>query len=89
MTHYNLNTAETHNPTEHFWKRLKVGDVVNGREVVREGKDTTCGWPQVIDLMSDEGTTWMVCRAGFDHPACGCPHEPHPDDDDWDDEVIA
>ena len=64
-----------------FWKGLKVDDVVNGRTVVREAKDTTCGWPQVADLMSDEGTSWMVCRAGFDHPACGCPHETHPDDE--------
>ena len=75
MTYYDLNTQETHNPTEHFWKRLKVGDVVNGREVVREAKDTACGWPQVIDLMSDEGKNWMVCRAGFEHPECGCSHE--------------
>ncbi len=58
-----------------FWKSLKRGDNVCGREIVREAKDTACGWPQVIDLMSDEGTSWMVCRAGFDHPACGCPHE--------------
>ena len=72
MTHYDLYTEETHNPTEHFWKRLKVGDTVLGREVLREAKD----------LMSDEGTTWMVCRAGFDHPACGCPHEQHPYDDE-------
>ena len=89
MTDYDLYTEETHNPTEHFWKRLKVGDTVFGREVVREAKDTACGWPQVIDLMSDEGTTWMVCRAGFDHPACGCPHETHPDelsDDEWKEE---
>lgn len=81
MTDYELHTEETHNPTKHFWKRLKVGDTVLGREVVREGKDTDCGWPQLADLMSDEGThpTWMVCRAGFDHPTCGCQHETHPD----------
>jgi len=72
MTIYNLNTEETHNPTEHFWKKLKVGDVVNGREVVREANNTACGWPQVIDLMSDEGSRWMVCRAGFEEPSCGC-----------------
>ncbi len=58
-----------------FWKSLKVRDTVLGREVVREAKDTACGWPQLTDLMSDEGTSWMVCRAGFDYPACGCPHE--------------
>jgi len=86
MMDYELHTEETHNPTEHFWKRLKVGDTVLGRMVVREAKDTTCGWPQLTDLMSDEGTSWMVCRAGFDHPACGCPNEQHPDDDDTGDE---
>jgi hypothetical protein len=57
-----------------FWTGLKRGDVILGRTVVREAKDTTCRWPQLTDLMSDEGTSWMVCRAGFDHPACGCPH---------------
>tara|TARA_R110000823_G_scaffold203431_3_gene334518 strand:- start:5430 stop:5660 length:231 start_codon:yes stop_codon:yes gene_type:complete len=58
-----------------FWKSLKRGDNVCGREVFQEAKDTACGWPRLDDLMSDEGTSWMVCRAGFDHPACGCPHE--------------
>lgn len=66
---------------DEFWKTLLVGNKIMGREVVREAKDTACGWPQVIDLMSDEGTNWKVCRAGFDHPACGCPHETHPDDE--------
>ena len=75
MTCYDLNTEGTYVLSEHFWKELRVGDVVNGREVVREAKDTSCGWPQVTDLMSDEGRGWMVCRAGFDEPACGCPHE--------------
>ena len=56
-----------------FWKGLKVGDIVCGREVVGEAKDSPCGWPQLTDLMSDEGRGWMVCRAGFDEPDCGCP----------------
>ena len=62
-----------------FWKGLKMGDRVGGREVVIEAKDTFCGLPQLFDLMSDEGRGWMVCRAGFDYPECGCPHEIHPD----------
>lgn len=89
MTDYDLHTEETHNPTEHFWKRLKVGDTVLGRAVVREGKDTTCGWPQLDDLMSDEGRSWMVCRAGFDHPACGCPDYDSDMDDDYTSEERA
>lgn len=64
-----------------FWKSLKQGDEVCGREVVIGAKESACGWPQLNDLMSDEGISWMVCRAGFDHPACGCPHETHPDDE--------
>ena len=75
MTDYDLHTEETHNPTDGFWKRLKVGDTVLGREVVGEAKDSPCGWPRLTDLMSDEGTSWKVCRAGFAHPSCGCPHE--------------
>ena len=67
-----------------FWRGLKSGDVVHGREVIREAKDTACSWPMLDDLMSDEGTSWMVCRAGFDRPACGCPHETHPDEVDED-----
>jgi len=83
MTNYNICTDKTQyhlakDPA--FWKDLKVRDVVCGREVVREGKDTTCGWPQVDDLMSDEGRDWMVCRAGFDEPSCGCPES---EDMDW------
>ena len=58
-----------------FWKGLKHGDVVNGREVMHTAQEMACGWPMMHDLMSDEGRGWMVCRAGFDHPDCGCPHE--------------
>ena len=76
MTNYNICTDKTQHHLAKdpaFWKDLKVRDVVCGREVVREGKDTTCGWPQMDDLMSDEGRGWMVCRAGFEEPSCGCP----------------
>ena len=48
-----------------FWKGLKRGDVVCGREVNTPAKDMTCcGWPMLNDLMDDEGTNWMVCRCG-------------------------
>lgn len=77
MTYYNNHRTYNNNhflaKDPEFWKSLKRGDEVCGRPVVTEAKDTACGWPQLIDLMSDEGTGWMVCRGGFDEPACGCP----------------
>lgn len=77
MTDYQLNTKETYHLMKDpaFWKQLKVGDVVGGREVIVEAKERSCGWPMLYDLMNDEGIGWMVCRAGFEHPWCGCPHE--------------
>lgn len=75
MTEHNVYTSEDHvlmkDPA--FWKGLKKGDIVYGREVYQEANDSACGWPQLDDLMSDEGRGWKVCRAGFDEPDCGCP----------------
>lgn len=54
-----------------FWKGLKEGDVVCGREVMHTAQRMTCcGWPLLHDLMSDEGTNWMVCRC-VDCGMCG------------------
>lgn len=54
-----------------FWKDLKRGDVVLGREVVHTAQEMTCcGFPLLDDLMSDEGRGWMVCRC-LDCDTCG------------------
>ena len=59
--------------TPAFWKSLKVGDEVLGRDVTHAAKDTMCGWPLLNDLMTDEGQGWLVCRAGWEYePWCGC-----------------
>lgn len=78
MTHYKL-TKDLHHLMKDpaFWKGLKRGDVVGGREVILEAQDSACGWPQLTDLMDDEGRGWMVCRAGFHEPWCGCGGDEH------------
>ena len=82
MTRYNICTDKNQHrlakedPVS-FWKSLKRGDEVCGREVVREAKDTACGWPFLDDLMDDEGRGWLVCRAGFHEPWCGCEGDEH------------
>lgn len=75
MTYYELRSKETQRLMKDpaFWKQLKVGDVVGGREVIVDAETRICGWPMLYDLMSDEGRGWMVCRAGFEDPWCGCP----------------
>ena len=79
MTHYNITDKNLHPLIKDsaFWKSLKQGDEVCGREVVREANDTACGWPQLYDLMDDEGRGWLVCRAGFHKPWCGCEGDEH------------
>lgn len=79
MKHYNITDKNLHHLIKDpaFWKSLKQGDEVCGREVVREANDTACGWPQLNDLMDDEGRGWMVCRAGFHEPWCGCEGDEH------------
>lgn len=64
MKHYNITDKNLHHLIKDpaFWKSLKRGDEVCGREVVREANDTACGWPQLNDLMDDEGRNWLVCR---------------------------
>ena len=74
MTNYNICTDKTQyhlakDPA--FWKGLKVGDVVCGREVIHTAQRMTCcDSPMLSDLMSDEGTNWMVCRC-LDCDTCG------------------
>lgn len=84
MTSYS-NQSEDYLYDPAFWKGLKRGDVVCGREVNTPAKDMTCcGWPVLDDLMDDEGTNWMVCRCvdcgecgkiiGADDPLFYCDH---------------
>lgn len=80
MTYYNICTDRNlyhlqDDPA--FWKALKTGDVVCGREVNSTAQTMTCcGWPLLDDLMTDEGTNWMVCRCW----------EEEGDDDEWGEE---
>ena len=68
-----------------FWKGLKVGDEVCGRLVNSTAQTMTCcGWPLLDDLMSDEGTDWMVCRC----VECGsCGSIIKADDPYWQDDM--
>ena len=80
MTRYNICTDKNQHHLAKdpaFWKSLKRGDEVCGREVILEAQDSVCGWPQLLDLMDDEGRGWMVCRAGFHEPLCGCEGDEH------------
>ena len=87
-TNYNICTdRKLHHLKEDpdFWKSLKVGDIVCGRPVNSTAQTMKCcGWPLLDDLMTDEGTDWMVCRC----VECGsCGNIIKVDDPYWQDDM--